>query len=101
MADQAIGLSSKESSRQRTIKYYTLQVLSLPTEPPAIQPKGPLYLGLLSLSKGLNDKMSSISFNLNELLYARPDNKITARAIPQRTLAVQRRMVPPKAKRLR
>ncbi|EKD20575.1 hypothetical protein MBM_01257 [Drepanopeziza brunnea f. sp. 'multigermtubi' MB_m1] len=81
MADRATRPLNKESSRQRAVGYYTPRVLLLPTEPLTIQPKGPLYLRLLSLSKRLNDKISSISFNLNELLYARLDNKITARAI--------------------
>ncbi|EKD19897.1 hypothetical protein MBM_01849 [Drepanopeziza brunnea f. sp. 'multigermtubi' MB_m1] len=81
MADRATGLPSKESSRQRAVKYYTLRVSSLSTEPPAIQPKGPLYPGLLSLSERPDDEMSGISFDLNELPYAKLDNKITARAI--------------------
>ncbi|EKD16091.1 hypothetical protein MBM_06102 [Drepanopeziza brunnea f. sp. 'multigermtubi' MB_m1] len=53
MADRATEPLGRESSRQRAI----------------------------SFSKGLDDKISSISFDLNELLYAKPDNKITARAI--------------------
>ncbi|EKD16463.1 hypothetical protein MBM_04932 [Drepanopeziza brunnea f. sp. 'multigermtubi' MB_m1] len=81
MADRATGPPGRESSRQRAIRYYTFRVLSLPTEPLAIQPKQTLYPRLLSLSKGLNNEMSGILFDLNELLYARPNSKITARAI--------------------
>ncbi|EKD12159.1 hypothetical protein MBM_09658 [Drepanopeziza brunnea f. sp. 'multigermtubi' MB_m1] len=80
MADRATGPPGGESSRQRA-GYYTLRVLSLPTEPLAIQPKEPLYLGLSSLSEGPDDEMSGISFDLNKLLYARLDSEITARAI--------------------
>ncbi|EKD21301.1 hypothetical protein MBM_00414 [Drepanopeziza brunnea f. sp. 'multigermtubi' MB_m1] len=81
MADRATGPPGKESSRQGAIRYYTSRVSSLPTEPPAIQPKQTLYLRLLSLSEGPDDEISGISFDLNELLYARLDNEITARAI--------------------
>ncbi|EKD11818.1 hypothetical protein MBM_10028 [Drepanopeziza brunnea f. sp. 'multigermtubi' MB_m1] len=51
------------------------------TGPLAIQLKEILYLRLLSLSEGLDDEISSISFDLNKLLYAKLDSKITARAI--------------------
>ncbi|EKD15733.1 hypothetical protein MBM_05744 [Drepanopeziza brunnea f. sp. 'multigermtubi' MB_m1] len=50
-------------------------------EQETIQPKETLYLRLLSLSEGPDDEISGILFDLNELLYAKPDNEITARAI--------------------
>ncbi|EKD12973.1 hypothetical protein MBM_08927 [Drepanopeziza brunnea f. sp. 'multigermtubi' MB_m1] len=81
MADRATRPPGRESSRQGAVGYYTFRVLSPLTEPLAIQPKGLLYPGLLSLSEGPNDEMSGILFDLNELLYARLNNKITARAI--------------------
>ncbi|EKD14183.1 polyprotein [Drepanopeziza brunnea f. sp. 'multigermtubi' MB_m1] len=80
MADRATGPPGGESSRQGA-GYYTPRISSPPTEPPAIQPKETLYLGLPSLSEGPDDEMSGISFDLNELLYARPDSEITARAM--------------------
>ncbi|EKD14185.1 hypothetical protein MBM_07862 [Drepanopeziza brunnea f. sp. 'multigermtubi' MB_m1] len=53
MADRATGPPGGESSRQ----------------------------GAMGLSEGPDDEMSSILFDLNELLYARLDSEITARAM--------------------
>ncbi|EKD18827.1 hypothetical protein MBM_03069 [Drepanopeziza brunnea f. sp. 'multigermtubi' MB_m1] len=81
MADRATRPLGGESSRQGAVGYYTSRVLSPLTEPLAIQLKGLLYPRLLSFSEGLDDEMSGILFDLNELLYARLDSEITARAI--------------------
>ncbi|EKD14469.1 hypothetical protein MBM_07190 [Drepanopeziza brunnea f. sp. 'multigermtubi' MB_m1] len=60
IADRVIRPPGRESSRQRAIKYYTLRVSSLSTEPLAIQPKQTLYPGLLSLSEGPDDEMRMV-----------------------------------------
>ncbi|EKD13459.1 hypothetical protein MBM_08177 [Drepanopeziza brunnea f. sp. 'multigermtubi' MB_m1] len=63
MADRATRPSSEESSRQKALK-------------------GPLYPRLPSLSERPDDEMSSILFDLNELLYARLDKIKEQQAAP-------------------
>ncbi|KAJ5054600.1 uncharacterized protein L3040_000869 [Drepanopeziza brunnea f. sp. 'multigermtubi'] len=91
MADRATGPQGGESSRQGGTGYYTPRISTPPAEPPAVQPKGPLYPGLPDPFEVPDDEMSGLSFDLNELPYARPDSNLTARAMIEDFLDIKSR----------
>ncbi|EKD20888.1 polyprotein [Drepanopeziza brunnea f. sp. 'multigermtubi' MB_m1] len=76
----ALVTHSKLNQHDRSTYEQTITIADRATRPLGREfsrqgaPKGPLYPRLPSLSEGPDDEMSGISFDLNELLYARLDS---------------------------